>query len=309
MAMFDGYGWGNRPTEKALLRMPPAQGYSSTGKSSSSGLRDLEASSERCRLGEAKRINRELLAQSSLQQATIGMLLCIFLYLAILMARLELQSVISWPYYVDFIPLGIFPILLYSACADFATTQIREEASLGRIVLVGTGFCTAVILTMANVFVMLRMSHGIRWSWTSTLMPLWSLVVLAQLFFCFTLPGFLKANLLRAFVAAYVTCWLMSLTALLVALKLDGQIPILAWRAVFVPVQLCMLLQLTAMSNRSVVDTVGFCVVLGSLVMLPIQLDGNLHWPWSAFLLPILAVLVLKMIEVGKSGKELDNEL
>lgn len=245
-----------------------------------------------------------LVAQSNLRAMSIGMLMCLALYFNILMLRLELEKITSWPVYVDFIPLWILPILLFLAAADFAATRVGTGSALGKFITILFGFLAAVALLMALVLVCLRITRVVDISWMAVLAPVWAMVAVAQLVFCFLIPGFLKAGMQLHFFVMFSVVWLTALSALLTGLKLDEQLPHLQWWSVFVPAWVALAV-IAAVLEKSVVDTSCRVTMLLCSIALAIRLDGLLECPWVLIILPIIAIIFMNIFQVFR-GKEQD---
>lgn len=270
------------------------------------GRRDGEASplmggtplGDRMRTMHAEKHRQGMVAESKLQSLAIGMLACLLLFFGLLAARLELRSIFAWPMYIDLLPLCVLPCLLYFAASDFAFTRVSEEAALGRAMIIGAGFLTAVCVLMLDIFVCLRLDGGVKWSWTAVFLPLWCMLLVAQFFFCFLIPGFLRADMLKVFVMVFISVWMIALALLLTALKLDGDLPTMPWRGALFPLQLALVLQIVTL-DKNLFDLACRCMLLTSLVLLPIQLDGLIMWPWSLILVPIVVLLFVGIAQAA----------
>lgn len=245
-----------------------------------------------------------LVAQSNLRAMSIGMLLCLATHFSILMLRLELVKITSWPVFVDFIPLWMLPILLFLAAADFAATRVGTSSSLGKFFTVVIGFFAAVALLIVLVLLCLKITHTADVSWMAVLTPLWAMVGIAQVGLCFLIPGFMKAGMQLQFVLAFTAVWLFALCALLAGLKLDEQLPHLQWWSVFVPAWLALTMMAVVM-EKSVVDTSCRVIMLLSSIALAIRLDGLVECPWVLIILPIIAIIFMNIFQVF-AGKEQD---
>lgn len=251
---------------------------------------------------------KRIAAESKLQSLGIGMLACLLAFFGLLTVRLELKSVFAWPMYVDLIPLCVLPCLLYFAASDFAFTRISEDAALGRAMIIGAGFLTAVCVLMLDIFVCLRLDGGVNWSWTAIFLPLWCMLVVAQFFFCFIIPGVLHADMLKIFVMVFISVWMIALALLLTALKLDGDLPTMPWRGALFPLQLAIVLQIITL-DKNLFDLAWRCMLLTSLVLLPIQLDGLIVWPWSLILVPIVVLLLMGIVQAAGRQEDTDHEI
>merc|ERR1719487_2764398 len=153
------------------------------------------------------------------------MLVCGLLFFITITCRLELQRQLSWPLYLDFVPLWIFPCLVYLACSDFAATRIAPDAFLGKAVVVITGFLVALALLFTSIFSAMRLNYIVDWPWTVILSPIFCGVLAVLCFLCFLIPGFLKVDRLATFYCIFCCVWMLAATVLMVALKLDHELP------------------------------------------------------------------------------------
>lgn len=249
-----------------------------------------------------------LAAHSKLRGTSVSMILCIVLFLCILTARLEMAGILSWPVYVDFIPLWILPCLLYLTAADFAATRISTEAALGKVVVVGAGFLLAVDLLFFTVFICMKVTHVVQWPWTVVLAPFWATLIVSQFFLCFLIPGFLRVDKLKTFFGIFAMVWLMGLVFLLIGMKLDSELPHATWCGILSPAWVMLALQCVVFFDSSaIVDLACRVTLLVCAVLLGIQLDGYIRMPWLLISGPIIFILFLNLVMVVM-GKDEDFE-
>lgn len=238
-------------------------------------------------------------SRSNLAGIQACMMVCLALHFGFVAARLELKRVAKWPLYIDFIPLFLFALLGYLAAADFAATRIAAESTLGKAVVLVSGFLCAVAWLLQATFLFLRIELVIRWSWLAVMWPFWCMLAVVQLFLCFLIPGFLKANLLGEFIALFCVVWLVSFSVLLASLKLDGELAALGWWGVFAPSWLALPLHAGLLAKRK--DPAGACCVLFLLLSglaMPMRLDGHIQGSWAACLAPIIIVCFASVLQV-----------
>lgn len=245
-----------------------------------------------------KRRQSALVAYSNLRSVSIAMLLCVALFLSMLSARLELQARLKWPVYIDFFPLFILSCLLYIAAADFSATRLSADAALGKVVVVATGFLGAFGLLMLFLMICLRLTEVVNWRWTYVMFPFWMGLLASQGFFCFMIPGFLRKDMLKLFLAAYLMVWMTALAVLLVALKLDGELPGVHWWVLFSPIWVVLLLQV-AILDKNAVDVASRLLLLFVGFLLPFRLEGSISLPWAFILLPPVCVIVVNIVQIA----------
>jgi hypothetical protein len=237
-----------------------------------------------------------VVAHSKLRSTSVAMILCLLMFFSILTMRLELERDISWPIYVDSIPLWILPCLLYLTAADFAATRIGVDAALGKIVVVSSGFVMAVTLLLITLFVLMKLTFVVHWPWTVVLAPSWAVVLMAQFFVCFLIPGFLQSSGgLKSLLVLFVGIWLAALTLLLVGLKLDGELPSWDWIVICIPVFILLVGQIVGLPF-SMVDTIARVVTLICSLLLALQLDGTIKIPWVIIFGPFIFLLVVNLV-------------
>lgn len=244
-------------------------------------------------------------ARSWAHMYNLAMFVVIGVFLMIVSVRLEYYDrytntsqayvgTVIWPLYVDFIPLWILPIIIFLAASNFATTRVHPDSSLGKMVVRMTAGIFAGTLLVFAVNAYLKLEDKQSWTWVTVLMPIWALVLMLQLLMCFLIPGFIKARELLRFYLIYAGIWLLALFSLLVALKLDKEVPVTDWSWVtcFVPLWIVCLEHMVLEAN---VESVGVLFLLVTFILLPLRLDGVHNLDWAIIFSPPLLILVISM--------------
>jgi hypothetical protein len=237
-------------------------------------------------------------AYSSMPSVMIAMLLCLALFLSMLGARLELQDYLKWPAFIDFMPLFILSCLVYIAATDYAATRLSTQLPLGRVVIIGSGLLGTLVLLLLFAFICLKLTGTVTWRWAIVISPFWVGLFFMQLLLVFTIPGFIRMNMLKTFFAVFVMIWMTSFSALLAALKLDGVLPGIHWWVVLLPVCAVLLGQL-AVLDKQPVDVACRVTLLVCAVLLALRMDGSVKFHWATLLLPLVCVSVLKIIQIS----------
>lgn len=250
---------------------------------------------------------RAMVAHSKLRSTSVLMLFCVIIFLSILTARLELVNTFQWPVYIDMIPLWILPCLLYLTATDFAATRISTDAALGKIVVVTTGFFVAVALLLLSVFVAMKLTYVVNWTWSLVLSPLWVFIIAAQMFLCFLIPGFLRVDKLAALLVIFSSIWLFGSSILLIGLKLDNELPLWLWTYTFIPIWIALVLQMIFFPINFV-DTGTRLLTIVISVLLALQLDKIIMVPWVVIFGPVLFLLFIDSLLIcfGRDKSEED---
>lgn len=244
---------------------------------------------------------KNLVAQSYLRAKCMAILLALALFLALLTARLELKETLTWPVYIDFIPLFLLPVLLFLAVLDFAATRIDPAAVWKQTTVTSTGFLVAVAMLLEMSFLCLKIREDIDWHWTTVLVPFWCCVFISQLFLCFLVPGLLLTKRLAQCYEIFSMIWLITATVLLTCLKLDEELPSLAWRVVFLPLIVVILIQMAVVPNMGWLNRICLGVAILCFVLLGVRLDYPDFFstpPWGLIFIPMIAVSLLTTAEV-----------
>jgi len=254
-----------------------------------------EATEKARQYGKAR--SKALIAYSNLRSVSIGMLLCLALFLSMLSARLELMQKMKWPVYLDFIPLFILPCLVYVAAMDFAATRISTDAALGKVVVAVTGFLGSFGMLLLMVLICLRLTNVIESRWTTVMWPFWMGLVISQFFFCFLIPGFLRNKMLHLFFGAFLMMWMIGFAVLLACLKLDGELPGIRWWILLTPIWAVLVGQIVLLEKRPM-DLACRLILLVCGILLPLQLDAMIKLPWSVILVPPIFVLLMNIVQI-----------
>lgn len=250
---------------------------------------------------EASMLQRKAAAEvgfSKLRSHVSAMLICGLLFFITITCRLELQRTISWPLYLDFVPLWILPCLVYLACADFAATRIAPDAALGKAVVTIVGFLVALALLFTAIFSAMRLEYIVDWPWAVCLSPLLLGVLSTLCFLCFLIPGFLKVDRLGVFYVIFSCVWLLAGTVLMVALKLDNELPggsSWLWTYCLTPLTIVFVLQVIFLGPARLADTATRALCLTTTVLLGLQLDQILVLPWALVWIPVLVALLIQV--------------
>lgn len=250
---------------------------------------------------------KAMVAHSKLRTTSVSMLICLIVFFSMLTARLELQNSFQWPVYVDLIPLWILPCLLYLTATDFAATRISSDAALGKVVVVTCGFFMSLCILFLTVFVAMKLTYVVNWTWSLVLCPIWVAVMTAQLFLCFLIPGFLRVDKLGALIVIFCSIWLVAMTVLLVSLKLDGELPHWLWTCTLIPLWVALVSQMIFFPPNFI-DFGVRALLLVVTLLLALQLDAFIKWPWVVIFGPVLFLLFVDAMVIifGRDQSEED---
>lgn len=238
---------------------------------------------------------------SKLRAHVSAMLICGLLFFTCITCRLELQRTLSWPLYLDFVPLFLLPCLVYLACSDFAATRIAPDAALGKTVVVITGFLVALALLFTAIFSAMRIEYIVDWPWVVILSPIFCGILAVLCFLCFLIPGFLKVDRIATFYVIFSCVWMLAATVLMVALKLDHELPGSSpdgfkWSYCLSPLCLVFLIQVFGLSGARIADSATRILCFLNVLLLGLKLDGLIDpVPWAVVWLPVMVALLLQI--------------
>lgn len=264
---------------------------------------DVEAA--RVPLVHAQMDAKHMASLSKLRSVSVAINLCLIVFVGLLTARLESLEIIQWPFYFDYIPLWLLPILIYLSATDFAQTRISYQAALGKVVIVSCGFLLSLSLCLLTALVSMKLSSVVDWSWTFILSPLWLSVLAAQMFTCFLIPGYLRLDKIVDIVITFCSIWMVAGTLLLISFKLDGEMPHWLWSYTFIPAWIAILAQMIVWCGP--MELLTRLLLLVVTMMLALQLDEVIHVPWTVITGPILLILLVNAMLVGCGPDEFEK--
>jgi len=242
-------------------------------------------------------------AHGQLESVCAAALGCLSLFFGMLTVRLQSAEAQRLPLIVDFLPLFALPCFVYLAAAHFAAAHIPAQANLARGALLAYGFLSAVGLQALFISIFLRATDSVPWSWVAALSPFWASLALLQLLLCFLAPGFSASQALGHFAIVFATLWTSVLSALLVGLKLDGQIGVPWWVALlplgFVLSSRVAMHSLEGRLDAALMEAAG----LVSVANLALKQDDVIDLPWAMVILPLLIVLMRLATEQCRSAR------
>merc|ERR1719502_2029982 len=105
--------------------------------------------------------------------------------------------------------------------------------------------------------------------------PCWLGIIVAQFFFCFLIPGFLRNDMLKVFYGAFLMMWMIGFSVLLAGLKLDGELKGVHWWVLLIPVWSVLLTQVIIMEKR-ILDVACRLILLVSTILFPLRLEHTI---------------------------------